>query len=289
MMEGFRGGASLVVQYSCRGPYWPLAVNSIPKQVIPENALVYSVQGTPQAGDRSLFGIPATMRLIRARQQDPRIRSELMKSLRKRQMKKAERDEDAGRRASAEACADPRELQLQLEISQATIRSLQASVYNLTVESDLKLQAMRRELEQERSRTARMAAAMRDVLNFGKRREEEEEEEAEYASAEPRDREPGLPTAEASEGEENDIFGADREVEELANRNFDDVRKLKQMYFFSLALSIKMNSLCFDRRPPFAPNGEGATNIQELYELYENGPDVPIERWPKFISERLQL
>ncbi|KAK9768341.1 hypothetical protein K7432_001074 [Basidiobolus ranarum] len=125
IMEGFRTGPYLSVSFSYSGPYWPFAIGSIPKQVLTDNLFQYDFK-------------------------DTRIRKLIKENV-------------GGRTDKSESSLSIRQLQLQLDVANATIQSLEQVIHEMTIASDTKLQAMRRSLEEQENRTKKLVDAISSV------------------------------------------------------------------------------------------------------------------------------
>ncbi|KAG0026159.1 hypothetical protein BGZ82_009614 [Podila clonocystis] len=95
--------------------------------------------------------------------------------------------------------------------------------------------------------------------------EEEHQEEEEYGS-----------------GDDMDGRGEDKATngDEVLKKHLADLEKLKQMYFFSMALSVKMNSEMMGKKTVEYTS----TSVQKLYEDCTVQNKVPVEGWPGFVS-----
>ncbi|KAG0097230.1 hypothetical protein BGZ93_003186 [Podila epicladia] len=97
--------------------------------------------------------------------------------------------------------------------------------------------------------------------------------------------------AEEEHQEEEGEEGSDSEMEggredrvtngdEVLEKHLEDLEKLKQMYFFSMALSVKMNSEMMGKKTVEYTS----TSVQKLYEECTVQNKVPVEGWPGFVS-----
>ncbi|KAF9171879.1 hypothetical protein BGX21_011082 [Mortierella sp. AD011] len=68
--------------------------------------------------------------------------------------------------------------------------------------------------------------------------------------------------------------------DDILAKHIADVEKLKQMYFFSMALSVKMNSEMMGKKTPEYTS----TSVQKLYEDCAINSKVPVEGWPGYVS-----
>ncbi|KAF9119046.1 hypothetical protein BGW39_000652, partial [Mortierella sp. 14UC] len=70
------------------------------------------------------------------------------------------------------------------------------------------------------------------------------------------------------------------EGDDVLEKHLSDLEKLKQLYFFSMALSVKMN-----REMMGKPTSEyTSTSVQKLYEDCALHSNIPVERWPGYVS-----
>ncbi|KFH69361.1 hypothetical protein MVEG_04174 [Podila verticillata NRRL 6337] len=68
--------------------------------------------------------------------------------------------------------------------------------------------------------------------------------------------------------------------DEILKKHLADLEKLKQMYFFSMALSVKMNSEMMGKKTVEYTS----TSVQKLYEDCTVQNKVPVDGWPGFVS-----
>ncbi|KAF9296069.1 hypothetical protein BGZ74_010480 [Mortierella antarctica] len=87
---------------------------------------------------------------------------------------------------------------------------------------------------------------------------------------------------EEGSGSEMEGGGEDRATngDEVLKKHLADLEKLKQMYFFSMALSVKMNSEMMGKKAVEYTS----TSVQKLYEECTVQSKVPVEGWPGFVS-----
>ncbi|KAF9326321.1 hypothetical protein BG006_010219 [Podila minutissima] len=87
---------------------------------------------------------------------------------------------------------------------------------------------------------------------------------------------------EEGSGSEMEGGGEDRATngDEVLKKHLADLEKLKQMYFFSMALSVKMNSEMMGKKTVEYTS----TSVQRLYEECTVQNKVPVEGWPGFVS-----
>ncbi|KAF9143567.1 hypothetical protein BGX30_000093 [Mortierella sp. GBA39] len=70
------------------------------------------------------------------------------------------------------------------------------------------------------------------------------------------------------------------EADEVLEKHLSDIEKLKQLYFFSMALSVKMNREMMGK----GTSEYTSTSVQRLYEDCAIHSRVPVEGWPGFVS-----
>ncbi|KAG0045803.1 hypothetical protein BGZ83_008983 [Gryganskiella cystojenkinii] len=83
-------------------------------------------------------------------------------------------------------------------------------------------------------------------------------------------------------------------VDKLLAKHLEDLEKLKQMYFFSMALSVKMNCEMLASGKPGVTGAAAltsqsspeytSTSVQKLYEDCTIQNKIPVEGWPGFVS-----
>ncbi|KAF9097333.1 hypothetical protein BGX23_009181 [Mortierella sp. AD031] len=79
---------------------------------------------------------------------------------------------------------------------------------------------------------------------------------------------------------DGDNLEAAPEGDDVLAKHLSDLEKLKQLYFFSMALSVKMN-----REMMGKPTSEyTSTSVQKLYEDCTVHSKIPVEGWPGFVS-----
>ncbi|KAG0249737.1 hypothetical protein BG011_008986 [Mortierella polycephala] len=66
----------------------------------------------------------------------------------------------------------------------------------------------------------------------------------------------------------------------ILEKHLADVEKLKQLYFFSMALSVKMNSEMMGRRT----TEYTSSSVQKLYEDCTMHSKIPVEGWPGYVG-----
>ncbi|KAK9761684.1 hypothetical protein K7432_013227, partial [Basidiobolus ranarum] len=221
IMEGFRTGPYLSVSFSYSGPYWPFAVGSIPKQVLTDNLFQYDFK-------------------------DTRIRKLLKANV-------------GGRTDKSESTLSIRQLQLQLDVANATIQSLEQVIHDMTIASDTKLQAMRRSLEEQEIKTKKIVESITSVSLF----RPSTNEDTNYRES----------VSSMYWDYDNDQY--------ILDRHLADIERMKQQYFFTLALSIKMNSQFFGQK--ISEN----FSIQDMYEDCVLNTQVPVDDWAGYISKRI--
>ncbi|KAF9179679.1 hypothetical protein BGZ50_006765 [Haplosporangium sp. Z 11] len=68
--------------------------------------------------------------------------------------------------------------------------------------------------------------------------------------------------------------------DDVLEKHLADIEKLKQLYFFSMALSVKMNSEMMGKRTVEYTS----TSVQKLYEDCTVHSKIPVEGWPGYLS-----
>ncbi|KAF9927991.1 hypothetical protein BGZ67_007221 [Mortierella alpina] len=82
----------------------------------------------------------------------------------------------------------------------------------------------------------------------------------------------------SGEGESSNESGTDSD--EVLAKHLGDLERLKQLYFFSMALSVKMNCEMMGNKTPEYTS----TSVQKLYEDCTLHSHVPVEGWPGYVS-----
>ncbi|KAG0199040.1 hypothetical protein BGX28_007614 [Mortierella sp. GBA30] len=85
----------------------------------------------------------------------------------------------------------------------------------------------------------------------------------------------GSDVGEGGSSNENETDG-----DEALAKHVADLERLKQLYFFSMALSVKMNCEMMGKKTPEYTS----TSVQKLYEDCTVHSNVPVEGWPGYVS-----
>ncbi|KAF8931692.1 hypothetical protein BGZ58_007471 [Dissophora ornata] len=240
MLEGFRStGPSLVVSYRAPGPIWSFGLKTGPKKVIKSSNLFYDHGGRIMSGDMGPMQ-PST-----------------------------------------------RELHVQMENAKATIKDLEQIIRDQAESHKKKMSDLYDILQDTQAQVDRLVTGLKKATLFDSPRTLSPPNltsnptwrntvvsvyvDAEEDYPQPDEDQDWMDGA--NSGNEN---APDSDV--TLAKHLSDVEKLKQLYFFSMALSVKMNSEMMGKKTPEYTS----TSVQKLYEDCTMQSKIPVEGWPGY-------
>ncbi|OAQ26652.1 hypothetical protein K457DRAFT_688794 [Linnemannia elongata AG-77] len=318
MLEGFRStGPSLVVSYRAPGPVWSFGLKSGPKRIVKSSNLFYdhgdirmrnllSEYGTdddssmmmergsgclsPTESRRSYGGFGQDWRQVngghgqsyqqRQQQQQPYQQSQLGRPTRHRVM-----SGDMGQMQLS-----TRELQVQMENAKTTIKDLEQIIRDQTEDHQKKMRELYNILQDTQGQVDRLVSGIKKATLFEKPRTTIHP--SHHSNPAWRntvvsiyvDAEEDYPLQEGDTGgkkaDDESHLEVKPEADEVLVKHLSDVEKLKQLYFFSMALSVKMNREMMGK----ATSEYTSTSVQKLYEDCAIHSRVPVEGWPGYVS-----
>ncbi|KAI8598853.1 hypothetical protein EDD21DRAFT_176010 [Dissophora ornata] len=298
MLEGFRStGPSLVVSYRAPGPIWSFGLKTGPKKVIKSSNLFYdhgdirlknvlrefgtddyssmhssdTISPTglgPNGGSRSDYWQQgASSNQQHARPNRHRIMSGDMGPMQ----------------------PSTRELHVQMENAKATIKDLEQIIRDQAESHKKKMSDLYDILQDTQAQVDRLVTGLKKATLFDSPRTLSPPNltsnptwrntvvsvyvDAEEDYPQPDEDQDWMDGA--NSGNEN---APDSDV--TLAKHLSDVEKLKQLYFFSMALSVKMNSEMMGKKTPEYTS----TSVQKLYEDCTMQSKIPVEGWPGYVS-----
>ncbi|KAG0046929.1 hypothetical protein BGZ89_005114 [Linnemannia elongata] len=323
MLEGFRStGPSLVVSYRAPGPVWSFGLKSGPKRIVKSSNLFYdhgdirmrnllSEYGTdddssmmmergsgclsPTESRRSYGGFGQDWRQVNGghgqsyqqqqQQQQPYQQSQLGRPTRHRVM-----SGDMGQMQLS-----TRELQVQMENAKTTIKDLEQIIRDQTEDHQKKMRELYNILQDTQGQVDRLVSGIKRATLFEKPRTTIHP--SHHSNPAWRntvvsiyvDAEEDYPLQEGDTGgkkaDDESHLESKPEADEVLVKHLSDVEKLKQLYFFSMALSVKMNREMMGK----ATSEYTSTSVQKLYEDCAIHSRVPVEGWPGYIASTLTI
>lgn len=88
--------------------------------------------------------------------------------------------------------------------------------------------------------------------------------------------------------------GGPRELEDIIDAHVDEINKLKELYFFHLALQIKVRAhaaypqRAARRGQPAQRTTPPAVSLQDVYEEVIQ-KEISVDKWPKFLSAKFGM
>ncbi|KAG0223175.1 hypothetical protein BGX31_008655 [Mortierella sp. GBA43] len=297
MLEGFRStGPSLVVTYRAPGPIWSFGLKAGPKKIIKSSNLFYD------HGDVRLKN------LLRGFEVDDYSSMESGDPLsptgssfsgggRGEHWRQGSNGDQQHSRPSRHRIMSgdmgviqpsARELHVQMENAKTTIRDLEQIIRDQAESHNKRMAELYGVLQDTQSQVDRLVNGLQKATLFDKPRTtmpihyNPSTWRGSVASVYV-DAQEDYPCQDADHdgaGEHGSTGERGSDSDGVLAKHLDDVEKLKQLYFFSLALSVKMNSEMTGKKT----TEYTSTSVQKLYEDCTVHSKIPVEGWPGFVS-----
>ncbi|KAF9105029.1 hypothetical protein BGX27_009843, partial [Mortierella sp. AM989] len=303
MLEGFRStGPSLIVSYMPPGPTWSFGLKPRPKRIINSNNLFYDHGDVRLKDLLREFGVDVGSSSSMENNEHlssnisrnnslgvdfwpPNTGNSNLQNSQPSRCRNKSRD-------MSHLQPSARELNVQMENAKTTIRDLEQIIRDQGESHKKKMAELYSILQDTESQVDRMVTGLKKATLFDAPRttitpnyhignshpstwrntvasvyvdaEEDHPQESEQEQ-----------TIHGDSGSEN---AADSD--DILAKHIADVEKLKQLYFFSMALSVKMNGEMMEKKTPEYTS----TSVQKLYEDCAINSKVPVEGWPGCMS-----
>ncbi|KAF9425681.1 hypothetical protein BGZ76_003120, partial [Entomortierella beljakovae] len=300
MLEGFRStGPSLIVSYRAPGPIWSFGLKSGPKRIIKSNNLFYDHGDIRLRNLLREFGVDddgssdnnEVMSPNRIVSNGPGV-DYWPPSVRNPQNTTRPSRHKAMSGDMSHAQPSARELNVQMENAKTTIRDLEQIIRDQAESHKRKMSELYGMLQESQGQIDRMVSGMKRTNLFETPRTTVTPT-FNHVNQQPSgwrntvmsvyvDAEEDYPLE--SHHENNHDNSNENETppvsDDVLAKHLADVEKLKQLYFFSMALSVKMNCEMMGKKPPEYTT----TSVQKLYEECAIISKVPVEGWPGYVS-----
>ncbi|KAI7816784.1 hypothetical protein BC939DRAFT_507996 [Gamsiella multidivaricata] len=298
MLEGFRStGPSLVVSYRAPGPLWSFGLKAGPKKIIKSANLFYD------HGDIRLRNLLRDYGVDDYSSMD-NINTISPTGLRPNEWGADGRDlwgQGAGGNQQRDRPSryrmmsgdmgpmqpSNRELHVQMENAKTTIKDLEQIIQDQAESHKKKMAELYSILQDTQAQVDRLLTGLKKAALFEAPRKTVPQNQTShqswrntvmsvYVDAEEDYPQPG--PDQPGTGEDDSVLETDGD--DILAKHLADVEKLKELYFFSMALSVKMNSEMMGKKTPEYTS----TSVQKLYEDCTGTSKVPVEGWPGYVS-----
>ncbi|KAF8962044.1 hypothetical protein BGZ46_001249, partial [Entomortierella lignicola] len=299
MLEGFRStGPSLIVSYRVPGPIWSFGLKAGPKKIIKSNNLFYDHGDLRLKNLLRQFGVDddssmeGNAHLSTNISRNDGAGVDFWPASTKSNIQSPQPSRHRIRTGDlSQLQPSARELNVQMENAKTTIRDLEQIIRDQAESHKKKMAEMYNMLQETQSQVDRMVSGLKEATLFETPRTTITPE-YHLGTSDPStwrntvmsvyvDAEEDYPPE-----NEQDAYGNDSIDENTTNsddilaKHIADVEKLKQLYFFSMALSVKMNSEMMGKKSPEYTS----TSVQKLYEDCVINSRIPVEGWPGYSS-----
>ncbi|KAG0371536.1 hypothetical protein BGX24_001531 [Mortierella sp. AD032] len=195
-----------------------------------------------------------------------------------------------------------RELQVQMENAKTTIKDLEQIIRDQAEDHQKKMRELYSILQDTQGQVDRLVGGLKRATLFEKPRttihpshnsnpawrntvvsiyvDAQEDYPLQGGGAGGKGGGAGAADAEGRRGGDDDGFDSESapEGDEVLEKHLSDLEKLKQLYFFSMALSVKMNREMMGK----TTSEYTSTSVQKLYEDCALHSKIPVEGWPGY-------
>ncbi|KAF9570095.1 hypothetical protein EC968_002265 [Mortierella alpina] len=320
MLEGFRStGPSLSVSYRAPGPVWSFGLKAGPKRTVKSSNLFYDHGDLRLRNLLNEFGVDEDYSCMDRRSMDRRSHCmspdsshsnyeipaptsggsgvhQRQQHLRhgSGQYQYQYQDRPSRHRIMSgdmgQMQPSTRELAVQMENAKTTIKDLEQIIRDQADSHQKKMNELYSILQDTQSQVDRLVSGLKKATLFEAPRTTIHPSHNSnpawrstvvsiYVDAE--EEYPGPPDYDGldnGEGESGNESGTDSD--EVLAKHLGDLERLKQLYFFSMALSVKMNCEMMGNKTPEYTS----TSVQKLYEDCTIHSRVPVEGWPGYVS-----
>ncbi|KAF9358572.1 hypothetical protein BGX26_001409 [Mortierella sp. AD094] len=296
MLEGFRStGPSLIVSYRVPGPIWSFGLKAGPKKIIKSNNLFYDHGDVRLKNLLREFGVDDDSSMENnnhlssniTRNTGPGVDFWPAATKNSQQNSRPSRHRvTSGDMSHLQPSA--RELNVQMENAKTTIRDLEQIIRDQADSHKKKMAEMYSMLQDTQAQVDRMVTGLKKATLFETPRttitpnfhlgESHPSTWRNTVMSVYVDAEEDYPMENdldaSSQGDSGNENATDSD--DILAKHIADVEKLKQLYFFSMALSVKMNSEMMGKKTAEYTS----TSVQKLYEDCTINSKVPVEGWP---------
>ncbi|KAF9919305.1 hypothetical protein FBU30_011076 [Linnemannia zychae] len=305
MLEGFRStGPSLIVSYRPPGPLWSFGLKAGPKRIIKSSNLFFDYGDIRLRNLLNEYGTDddtsqieresGCMSPVESRRsydgfgQDWRhgSKGQFQQQQSGRSMRHRVMSGDMGQMQLS-----TRELQVQMENAKTTIKDLEQIIRDQAEDHKKKMRELYCILQDTQGQLDRIVGGIKRVALYEKPRTTIHPTHNSnpawrstvvsiYVDAE--ENYPSIPDNNPYGRKDNTDPNNESilESDEVLAKHLSDVEKLKQQYFFSMALSVKLNQEMMGKATP----EYSSTSIQKLYEDCALVSKIPVEGWPGYVS-----
>ncbi|KAF9279218.1 hypothetical protein BGZ68_008062 [Mortierella alpina] len=313
-------GPSLSVSYRAPGPVWSFGLKTGPKRIVKSSNLFYDHGDLRLRNLLSEFGVDEDYSSMDRRSMDRRSNCMSPDSTHSNYEVLAPTSGGSGRRQQhrqhlrqgsgqyqyqyqdrpsrhrimsgdmGQMQPSTRELAVQMENAKATIKDLEQIIRDQADSHEKKMNELYSILQDTQSQVNRLVSGLKKATLFEAPRTTIHPSHNSnpawrntvvsiYVDAE--EEHPVSPDYDGldnGEGQSSNEPGSDSD--EVLAKHLADLERLKQLYFFSMALSVKMNCEMMGNKTPEYTS----TSVQKLYEDCTINSHVPVEGWPGYVS-----
>ncbi|KAF9359052.1 hypothetical protein BGX34_008563 [Mortierella sp. NVP85] len=296
MLEGFRStGPSLIVSYRAPGPIWSFGLKAGPKKNIKSSNLFYDHGDIRLKNLLREYGVDDYSSMESTDPLSPTI-SSTNNGRGEHRRQGTGGDQQHGRPSRHRIMSgdmgvmqpSTRELQVQMENAKTTIRDLEQIIRDQAESHKKRMAELYAILQDTQSQVDRLVTGLQKATLFDSPRTVVPSHynpstwrgsvASVYVDAQ--EDYPWQDSDQDRTGEHGPTSESGSDSDDVLAKHLADVEKLKQLYFFSLALSVKMNSEMMGKKT----SEYTSTSVQKLYEECAAQSRTPVEGWPGFVS-----